>query len=110
MSALTYVFTVIILCVSVTQSFMPDKAGIYTPGNTVTHAKQTELEIQAFLQDHFGITQAQLTTTIKNARDSIIEANKFVDDSKGTEKDDGKAHFDDELFEDGQARLMDLRG
>ena len=89
---------------------MPAKLGhTYTPGNTRTHAKQTEDEISTFLLSHFGISDADITSSIKKARDAIIEANRFVDDSAGVEENVGEAHFDDELFVEGQARLMNLR-
>jgi hypothetical protein len=103
-------FVLISLFASVCWSFMPAKVGYaYTPGNTRTHAKQTEDEISTFLLNHFKIGPVDVTSSIKKARDAIIEANKFVDDSAGTEKDVGEAHFDDELFIQGQTRLMNLR-
>jgi hypothetical protein len=110
-------FTALSFLFSFAFSFMPAKLGItyagYTPGNTRTHAKQTEDEIAAFILDHFGIEYHWWTWTssMRKARDAIIEANKMVDDTKGVplEKDLGEAHFDDELFVKGQQRLMDLR-
>jgi hypothetical protein len=92
-------------------SFLPNKiAGIWTPGNTRTHVKQSEDEINNFIMAHWGITDdSQFTSTMKKARKTITKANAAVDDDPAT-KNDGKCHFDDELFADGQARLMTLRG
>jgi hypothetical protein len=84
-----------------------------TPWDTISHAKQTELEIHTFLKNHFsldfGILDLSVPTTIKNARNTIIAANEGVDSPKGSEKNYGPAHFDDEYFQAGQDHLMILR-
>ena len=90
-------------------SFMPNKiAGTWTPGNTRTHAKQTEDEINNFIMNHWGVKyDTGFTSTMKKARSAIIDANANVDD--GDEKNIGYCHFDDELFSTGQQHLMNLR-
>ncbi|PMD34247.1 hypothetical protein L207DRAFT_534597 [Hyaloscypha variabilis F] len=94
---------------SICFGFMPNKiGGIWTPGNTKTHAKQTEDEINNFIGVHWGImSDDDFSSTMKKARKAIIDANAYVDD--GPEKNIGKCHFDDELFADGQQHLMELR-
>jgi len=87
---------------------MPNKiAGIWTPGNTRTHAKQTEDEINNFIMKHWGVKyDTGFTSTMKKARSAIIDANANVDG--GDEKNIGYCHFDDELFSKGQQHLMNL--
>jgi hypothetical protein len=102
--------------ISLADAFLPGPLfwGI-TPWNTISHAKQTELAVHAFVKEHFKMSFGPfdwlIPTTIKSARDTIIAANEQVDSPKSpfNEKDYGPAHFDDELFQKGQDHLMTLR-
>lgn len=106
MRALVTIFTFIVFTCSPCWAFMPAKAGgIYAPGNTRTHAKQTEDAIDEFIADYFKIKSS--TLSMWWAQHKIIGANENVDD--GPEKHVNKTHFDDESFDIGQERLMNLR-
>jgi hypothetical protein len=108
--------------------FLPDAhhlAGRGFEGPTIGHAQQTKDAIHRYLKDHFkielGFRDKYIPGPVKTARDTIVKGNKDVDAPDGIytwgrrnghairEKDAGPAHFDDELFLEGQERLMILR-
>ncbi|KAH6674677.1 hypothetical protein B0J14DRAFT_19743 [Halenospora varia] len=107
------------LFVSFANGFLPGPLPFglgWIAGATNHHASQTEWAIKQFLERHFildfGPENDLMPPKVKQARKTIVDANMAVDspDEKNyKEKNYGPAHFDDELFQEGQDRLMKLR-
>lgn len=93
-----------LLFVGWTAAFIPTIG--YSVGGLLgtSHYSMTQESIEALDLEFFD--KSFLTATMARARDQIANANALVDE---TDEHNAPSHFDGESFEDGQARLIDLR-
>ena len=99
-----FILPALCLLLPLTAAFIPTLAYSILGLLGTSHKSMTQDAINDLDVEFFGVTY--ITTTLAKARDQIADANALVDD---TDEHNAPSHFDGESFEDGQARLVDLR-
>lgn len=84
------------------QAFTPIRPYAAILGNSTSHTSMTDTAVEALDQEYFGV--AELTETMKKARNEIHDANAEMDETANQQP---KNHFDSEALLAANQRLID---